>query len=111
MKVIYKNMMLSAVLSLLALTIIGATSVSAKNYAVLISAGRTTDDDVPYHSEYWYDLFLMYEALYENGFPHENIYVLYGNGSDFLSNHTRYQVPDEWEISQITDRPCSESDI
>lgn len=58
-----------------------------------------------------YDLFLIYEALYENGFTHSNIHVLYGDGNDFQSSHTRYQVPSEWGVSQITDRPNSESDI
>ena len=51
-------------------------------YAVLISAGDTIADDAMYHSEYWYDLILMYRTLIENGFSHNNIFVLYGVGND-----------------------------
>lgn len=91
-------------------------NVYAENYAVLISAGKTIIDDDPEHtSEYWYDLFLMYELLYENGFTnfnHDNIYVLYGEGVDFSSNHDRYQVPsDDWDINQITDKSNTKSNI
>lgn len=83
----------------------------AKNYAVLISAGKTKGDDKPYNSEYWYDLFLIYEILYENGFTHSNIHVLYGDGNDFQSSHSRYQIPSGWGISQITDLNNSESNV
>lgn len=87
------------------------TSVFAENYAVLISAGETTHDDDNYHSEYWYDLFLMYDVLYNNGFKHNNIDVLYGDGIDFQSNHIRYQIPSNWGISKITDYSNKESNI
>ncbi|TFG80729.1 MAG: hypothetical protein E4H23_01470 [Chrysiogenales bacterium] len=63
-----------------------------QKYAVLISAGNTTADDAMYHSEYWYDLFLMYRMLIERGFTHDRIFVLYGNGNDFVSAHAAYQT-------------------
>lgn len=78
---------------------------AAEKYAVLISTGETHFDDQAMHSEYWYDLFLMYETLTEQGYTHDNIYVLYGDGNDFASRHDRYNVKKahpEWP-EQITD--------
>lgn len=57
-----------------------SASPQPRKFAVLISTGRTLADDTWYHSEYWYDLVLTYRMLIENGFTHEQIYVLYGDG-------------------------------
>lgn len=53
-----------------------------QKYAVLIS-GDIAENGFP---EFFFDVVLMREALMNNGFPANQIYVLYGNGSDFSSN-------------------------
>lgn len=83
-------------------------AIAQEKVAVLISTGNTTSDDTYYHSEYWYDLMLMYRMLIENGFTHDNIHVLYGNGSDFASTHTYYQNP---YASAMTDYAVSRTNI
>ncbi len=70
----------------------------ATNYAVLISAGKSTADDAMINSEYWYDLLLTYEMLIDNNYEHNNIYVLYGEGTGFNSSHERYHNPYPQEI-------------
>ena len=79
-------------------------------YAVLISTGNTTTDDTLYHSEYWYDLFLNYQALREDGFKDENIYVLYGHGSDFATYHADYDAMTVYGHS-ITDLAVNKANI
>ncbi len=65
----------------------------ADEYAILISAGKATTDDVFSNSEYWYDLFLAYEDLILNeGYTHDNIIVFYGDGEDYYSNRPRYRT-------------------
>lgn len=67
--------------------------VNAKDYAILISAGRATCDDVVLNSEYWYDLFLAYEDLVlKEGYDPANVFVFYGNGTNFVSSRPRYQL-------------------
>lgn len=81
-------------------------------YAVLISTGNTQIDDVMLHSEYWYDLILMYRTLIENGFSHDNIFVLYGAGNDFNSNHSDYNAATLYpNLNQITNYPVSEQNV
>ena len=89
---------------------ISDTSIS-KNYAVLFSAGQSISDDTEYDSEYWYDLFATYKQLYENGFDHNSIYVLYGDGTDFATDISIFQVPAGWSISNITDYENSVSNL
>lgn len=72
---------------------LGTAGTAAKNYTVLISAGRTTADDAFVNSEYWYDLFLAYKMMIETGYDHDDIFVLYGEGTDYNSIHERYQNP------------------
>jgi hypothetical protein len=77
---------------------------SQQKYALLISSGQTTHDDAFYHSEYWYDLFLLYRTLIDLGFTHSNIFVLYGNGADFNSAHGFYNTTSVFPgLPQITD--------
>lgn len=82
----------AAVLVLVGILILSSPLAAQQKYALLISPGDTVLDDQMYHSEYWYDLFLMYRMLVEDGFTHNNIYVLYGNGNDFASAHANYQT-------------------
>lgn len=72
----------------------------ANIYAVLISAG-VAQKGVMLASEYWDDLVLQYKMLIMNGFPEENIYVLYDRGHDFDSVF--------WH--SITNRPVTKKDI
>mgnify|MGYP000362526966 CR=1 FL=1 len=89
------------------IVMVHASISGAKNYAVLISAEKSTMDDHKYNSEFWYDLFLMYETLIDYGYTHQNIYVLYGDGSDSpYTLNGRYDASSqhpEWGIDQITD--------
>ena len=96
------------VLSLIILTTFLAGPSSAENYAVLISAGETTADHKAYHSEFWYDLILIYTTLIDEGYEHENIYVLYGSGTDFESTEGCYVNP---YGQSITDFDNSQSTI
>jgi len=80
----------------------------AEKYAVLVSTEEVFRDDQAAHSEFWYDLFLLYETLIRQGYTHEHIYVLYAEGQDFISSYPRFRVGDshpEWldKISQVTD--------
>ena len=80
-------------LTALALLLWGG-SAEAKKYAVLISAGEATEDDEEENSEFWYDLFLMYNSLIDEGYHHDDIEVLYAQGEDFYSvNHPEYRNP------------------
>lgn len=76
-------------LVLLAVCALGTVG-CAQKYAVLISANNVTMDDVSIHSEWWYDLILQYKMLRDKGYKKDNIYVLYGNGSDFATSHPDY---------------------
>jgi hypothetical protein len=67
--------------------------VQARNYAVMISAGRATADNAMYNSEFWYDMLLQYMTLLDEGYSHEDIIVLYGFGNDFPSENPNYKVP------------------
>lgn len=69
-----------------------AGSGCAHKYAVLISANKTTADDVPIHSEWWYDLMLQYKALKDAGFDDDKIVVLYGDGTDFATARAPYDA-------------------
>jgi hypothetical protein len=77
----------------------------------MISAGATTADNTPINSEYWYDLFLMYNTLIEGGYSHDDIFVLYGFGSDFVSSLERYQNPYPQPITDSDNRKQSIQNI
>lgn len=51
-----------------------------EKYAVLISGDLAESG----YYEFWYDVVLMREALINNGFQANNIYVLYADGNDFF---------------------------
>lgn len=85
----------SATILFLAVTcvLLWAPTADARDYAVLISAGEATQDDAICNCEYWYDMLLQYTTLLDEGYTHNDIYVLYGFGVDFDSEHWQYQVP------------------
>ncbi|OOP56765.1 MAG: hypothetical protein AYP45_07030 [Candidatus Brocadia carolinensis] len=62
-------------------------------YAVLISAGIARDTELAI--EYWNDLVLQYNMLIENGFPEDQICVLYDKGQDYnpIAGHSITDLP------------------
>jgi len=103
---IYRRTLIVLLLSLFLLFSIGC----AQKYAVLISANNVTVDDVAYHSVWWYDLFIKYKMLRENGFEDEKIYVLYGKGADFNTIHGDYNSITQFGHS-ITDMAVNKANI
>ena len=83
-----------------------APAAEGTNYAVLISAGRATVDDAAVNSCFWYNIYLQYTTLLEEGYGEDDIYVLYGFGTDFNSSHACYQ-PSE----PVTDYPVNRANI
>ena len=77
-----------------------------KKYAVLISAGAASADDAATNSCFWYNVYLQYTALLEEGYDQDDIHVLYGYGTDFSSSHSCYQPP-----SPVTDYPVNRANI
>ncbi len=109
---IVKRFLWITMILMLPLVALTSTAFAQQKYAVLISSGQTNVDDQFLHSEYWYDLFLMYRMLIEDGFTHNNIFVLYGNGNDFNSAYANYQTATVFPgIGQISDFPNSKTDV
>jgi len=50
-------------IGILILSGLSACPLRAEKYAVLISAGFTTEENAVNNSEFWYDLLLMYTTL------------------------------------------------
>ena len=81
-------------------------AVAQEKYAVLI-IGDYADRSVPEqyrwnnggtkdhrpHEEFWHDTFLMWEMLQSKGFDRDNIYVLFADGDDYVSDNPLYQPP------------------
>ena len=81
-------------------------AVGQDKYAVLI-IGDYADRSVPEqyrwnnggtkdhrpHEEFWHDTFLMWEMLQSKGFDRDNIYVLFADGDDYVSDNPLYQPP------------------
>lgn len=82
----------------------------ARKYAVLISTNEVTLDNVSYHSEWWYDLFLQYRMLKDNGFKDDKIYILYGSGNDFNTVHANYNATSVFGHA-ITDMAVNKANI
>lgn len=109
---IVKRFFWITVILMLSLAVLTSSAFAQQKHAVLISSGQTNVDNQFLNSEYWYDLFLMYRMLIEDGFTHNNIFVLYGNGNDFNSAHANYQTATVFPgIGQITDFPNSKADV
>jgi hypothetical protein len=97
---------LLALLAVCSLSTVGC----AHKYAVLISANNVTMDDVSIHSEWWYDLILQYKMLRGKGYKKGNIFVLYGNGTDFSTTHPEYNSTALFGHS-ITTMPVSKANV
>jgi len=69
--------------------------------AGLWNAGSEEKGDGVY-DDFWNDTYLMWELLYKNGWPDENIHVLYGDGKDYEIRNRRYQAQYH-HLEQITD--------
>lgn len=95
--------MMKKIICLLLLIIMHFHTVTAENYAFLISAGEATADADSCNPEFWYDLYLSYEylLLWEQ-YDSTNVYVFYGDGTDFNTTEDRYKKElHNW--GQITD--------
>ncbi|HID22060.1 MAG TPA: hypothetical protein EYP14_06620, partial [Planctomycetaceae bacterium] len=53
---------------LLACVLLCVPLASARNYALVISAGEATTDDAPVNSCFWYNFLLIYQTLLNEGF-------------------------------------------
>jgi hypothetical protein len=82
----------------------------AQKYAVLVSANEVTYDDISYHSVWWYDLFIQYKMLVENGFEEDKIYVLYGSGTDFNTAHADMNATTQFGHT-ITDMAVDKANV
>ncbi len=87
--------------------VLAAALFSADKFAVII-AGNNNPTNVPSdqlwnngqgdYSEFWNDLYLQWEMLYQKGYAKENITVIFANGIDmwkvpgFEYIHTRYRA-------------------
>lgn len=79
-------------LILLILVMVSCGIASADNYAILISAGKATSNDAFCNSEYWNDLYLIYEyLLLEEHYDSTKVYVFYGDGIDYDNPSGRYK--------------------
>ncbi len=83
-----------------------APAAVGRDYAVLISAGQATADDTLVNSCFWYNVYLQYTTLLEEGYAEDDVYVLYGHGSDFSSSHACYQPPES-----VTDYAVNRANI
>ena len=74
-------------------------------FAVLASNLKAEVDDNQLESDFWYDLVLTYCTLLEHGFDGDDIYVLFGDGSDAtFSNYPAYKTKFCGDtVSTITD--------
>lgn len=61
----------------------------SRKYAVLI-CGDVAESG---YNEFWNDTLWMYKTLINKGYTPERIFVLYGDGNDFISPNPRYQYP------------------
>ena len=102
--------------------------VQAENYAVLITGDTPYGDAIgpktwgggtepgPY-DEFWSDTFVIWETLWKYGWKDENIFVLFGNGEDWVftgcTNNRYYasQYTIEWGIESITDDAAYYQDV
>jgi hypothetical protein len=96
-------------LGVLAACLVAAVGCTPK-YAVLLSTNKVLDDDIRYHSEWWYDLVQQYQMLRDSGFRDDRIYVLYGDGTDFPTAHLAYDSTARFG-RDITDRPMNKGEV
>ncbi|MGD0338783.1 MAG: hypothetical protein ABSB78_08320 [Bacteroidota bacterium] len=107
-----KIIILTLITFVLCLFVVASSTQAQQKYALLISAGETTLDDTFYHSEFWYDMFFLYRTLIDLGFSHDNIIVLYGNGTDFNSAHPFYNAAAVYPaVPHITDLAVNAANV
>lgn len=73
-----------------------------RKYAVLI-CGDVAESGAAFNC-FWNDTYWMYQALQAKGFSKADIYVLYGNGSDWACPNPRYKPP---AGEKVTDFPAT----
>jgi hypothetical protein len=54
---------------------------------------RDDDKNRRPEKEFWHDTFLMWKMLQFKGFDRDNIYVLFADGDDYVSDNPLYQPP------------------
>ena len=93
-----------------------------EKYAVLISTEEATEQidppsldqacisspDQRNNIEFWHDLVLTYCTLTENGFKPDNIFVLYGDGTDFKGSCLPYYKPPYCGGSETDGKPITD---
>lgn len=94
-----------------ALILLASYSAYPRIFAIVSSGGTATSDNSAYHTEYWIDLFSAYETLIAHGLTHDQITVVYGNGTDFISSTDRFRNKWTNEIAQITDMSCTSNNL
>ncbi|OPZ63823.1 MAG: Peptidase C13 family protein [Firmicutes bacterium ADurb.Bin506] len=77
---------------------IGSITPLARDYALLI-CGDVAESGF---DEFWNDTVWMYKTLLAAGYSQDNIYALYGWGSDYASPNPNYQ-----HAGQVTDFPAT----
>lgn len=81
-----------------------------EKYAVLISGNEPSmPGDPRFFGEFWWDVVLMREALLNNGFLDNHIYVLFGNGADYVN--ASYPNPRYRPAPAITDFAANTADV
>ncbi|MBN2856880.1 MAG: caspase family protein [Candidatus Delongbacteria bacterium] len=91
---------------------ISAAIFSADKYAILI-AGNFDDSSVPTdkrwndglgnNTEFWNDLYLQWEMLYEKGYAKENITVIFANELDMWQEQDYYYIARRYRAANATD--------
>jgi len=70
-----------------------------------VKSGKAVNID-----EFWNDTYLMWELLYNKGWPDDHIQVLYGDGKDYQTENSHYQAS-RYRLPQITDRSAYYADV
>jgi hypothetical protein len=81
-----------------------------QKYAVLISGNEPSmPGDWRFFGEFWWDVVLMREALLQNGFLDNQIYILFGNGADYVD--ANYPNPRYRPAPAITDFSATAANV
>jgi hypothetical protein len=103
--------------TLLVALLIATLGFSQQKYAMIINAYAPETDDSENSwalanptdellYEFWNDVYLMWEMLYERGFKDENIFVCFNYGKDYPVNNPWYNeryTAAKHDLTQITD--------
>ncbi len=110
------------VFKVLILILITINVIGQEKYAVIIEPFNPENADEGSYAmnqpgiakyEFWNDIYLMWEMLYDRGFEDENIFVCYYDGEDFTKYgyNERYTAAYNGGLLHITDYPGDEEDI